>query len=70
LENAESTAGALAEGLAKLSHLIYCVCGMGRCDWAIPEFVYLVMEYAEENLSQILATARTDARRAQELLIQ
>src|SRR5216110_1644572 len=68
LENAESRL-ARWRRLAKLSHPhLLRVFGMGRCELGNTEFVYLVMEYAEENLSQILPQRALTQAEAQELL--
>src|SRR5438552_6683099 len=67
LENAESLAR--WRRLAELSHPhLLRVFGMGRCELGNTEFVYLVMEYAEENLSQILPQRALTQAEAQELL--
>jgi TonB family protein len=68
LESAESRL-ARWRRLAKLSHPhLLRVFGMGRCELGNTEFVYLVMEYAEENLSQILPHRALTQAEAQELL--
>src|SRR5438309_10194720 len=68
LENAESRL-ARWRRLAKLSHPhLLRVCGMGRCELGNTYFLYLVREYAEENLSQILPQRALTQAEAQELL--
>jgi TonB family protein len=54
---------------AKLSHLhLLRVFGMGRCELGDTEFVYIVMEYAEENLAQILPQRSLTPTEAEQLL--
>jgi len=68
LENVESRL-ARWRRLAKLSHPhLLRVFGMGRCELGNTEFVYLVMEHADENLSQVLPHRGLTQTEAQELL--
>lgn len=54
---------------AKLSHQhLLRVFGMGRCELGDTEFIYIVMEYAEENLAQILPQRSLTPTEAQQLL--
>jgi TonB family protein len=54
---------------AKLSHPhLLRVFGMGRCELGDTELIYIVMEYAEENLAQILPQRSLTPREAQQLL--
>jgi TonB family protein len=54
---------------AKLSHPhLLRVFGMGRCELGDTEFIYIVMEYAEENLAQILPLRSLTPTEAQQLL--
>src|SRR5437899_443663 len=67
LENAESRL-ARWRRLAKLSHPhLLRMFGMGRCELGNTELVYLVMEYAEENLSQILPHRSEERRVGKEI---
>jgi TonB family protein len=54
---------------AKLSHRhLLRVFGMGRCKLGDTEFIYIVMEYAEENLAQILPQRSLTPTEAQQLI--
>ena len=68
LENAESRLARWRK-VAKLSHPhLLRVFGMGRSKFGNTEFIYIVMEYAEENLSQVLPQRSLTPAEAQELL--
>jgi len=54
---------------AKLSHPhLLRVFGMGRCELGDTEYIYIVMEYAEENLGQILPERSLTTAEAEQLL--